>query len=244
MPDVLKDNQSTVKSLHIPCPNKNHDGFAYSNKNFIVLDGATPLRNEDQEDLKLWVDYMAKEILNFSEDCNIRITEAWHKSILNANQKYEPKGIFRSAGISHARIQSKKIEYLIAGDVKLFIKQKNGACLEVFDDRLDYHEKVADSMIAIGEITPIEAAIINRNKVNKPEGYYVLSDDPYMPSKALYGCMELSDVESIIIATDGMWRLLESDLDASNMFQHDLFNDWSHDVVLEDDLTVLKVDFS
>jgi hypothetical protein len=67
--------------------------------------------------------------------------------VLSTNLVHEAKGIFRSAGITHVRLNCDKLEYLIAGDVKLFIKNNDSTYVEVFDDRLDYHERIANAMI-------------------------------------------------------------------------------------------------
>lgn len=235
-----------IKEIFIPHPHKNHDGLAYSDSNFVVLDGATPLRDEDGEDLKPWVDYVSKRILEHSANTESTLPESWEQGILSANLLYEPKGIFRSAGITHVRLNGDKIEYLISGDVKLFIKNKNSTYIEIFDDRLSFYEKIADAMIERGEITPMEAAIINRNKVNQPGGYFVLSDDPRMPSKAIYNEIELGGIESFIIATDGMWRLISTPEEAFKVLEEDYLEKWLSDLQsnlkIKDDFTLLKVD--
>jgi hypothetical protein len=248
MSSRLSRTNIIVKEFFLPYTNKNHDGLAFSSTNFIVLDGATPLRPEDEEDLKPWVDYIAKSILEHSDNADNTLSESWKQGMLSANLLYEPKGVFRSAGITHVRLNCRKLEYLIAGDVKLFIKHKDSTYIEIFDDRLDYHEKIADAMIEKGEITPMEAAIINRNKVNSPRGYYVLSDDPRMPSKAVYGEIELLGLESFIVASDGVWRLISTPEEAFKVLEEDYLEEWLLDLQgnlkIKDDFTLLKVDLN
>lgn len=72
-----------------------------------------------------------------------------------------------------------------------------------------YRIKKADAHIEEEVITGTIAAWHNRMKVNQLDGYYVVSDKPEVGEEGISHSLDASKVKSIIVCTDGIWRLFE-----------------------------------
>ena len=205
----------TATVLNIPKDGKNHDGWLIKNGNIIVADGSTPLGDDWPQDLRKWVDSILNLISVYGKAPEVPLIQAWGEAVETNNTLFKPAGWKRTCYISHVRISYNVVETLTVGDVKLAVMFKDGNVEEIFDSRLDVHEKFEDALIATGVKTPMEAALTNRAKVNTPDGYYAVADDPKIGSQSISKNYEASDVVSLIIASDGFWRLFNS---VSDMF--------------------------
>lgn len=236
----------SAKVLNIPREGKNHDGWLVKNGNVMVSDGSTPLGDDWPQDLKVWVDSVLNFIGDYSKSKTAPLEQAWSSAVKENNKLFNPAGWKRTCYISHVRISNDIIETLTVGDVKLAVNFVDGTVEEVFDGRLDVHEKVQGALIAAGVKTPMEAALTNRAKVNKPEGYYAVADDPAIGSHALAVTYNTSDVDSILIASDGFWRLFGG---ISEMFDATVSEDLEEIIEninntgdISDDLTMVRLD--
>lgn len=199
---------------NIPKPGKNHDGWAYKNSSAVVSDGATPLDKTWGDDLLFWVTTLSGLMCENSKDANVSLTEAWSEAVQFNNTLFQPKGIHRTMGSAHLRFSEQKIDGLIIGDVKVLTHNSDGTYTEFFDNRLDILEQKADALINKGVIEPAAARWHNRMKANTVDGYHVLSDDPTIGFKALPVMLDKDALNSIIIATDGFWRLFDTPQEA------------------------------
>lgn len=232
-------------TCNIPYPGKNHDGWAYKNGNAVVSDGATPLLKEWPDDLHAWVNTLSNLMCEYSVDRQTNILDAWAAAVSFNNNLFTPEGFKRTMGAGHVRLNVETIECAVLGDVKIFVQHTNSDCGELFDERLSRLEEIGDALIDNGTITPEEAAWRNRMKVNTPEGYYVLSDDPTVASKALTLNLDKEGVKSVLIATDGFWRLFKTPLDAFMATDTDDVVDMHQNLTvagkISDDLTFMRL---
>jgi hypothetical protein len=206
----------TATVLNIPKDGKNHDGWLIKNGNIIVADGSTPLGDDWPQDLRKWVGSILNLISEYGKAPEVPLIQAWGEAVETNNTLFKPAGWKRTCYISHVRISYNVVETLTVGDVKLAFMFKDGTVEEVFDSRLESHEKREDALIAEEAKTTLEAALTNRAKVNTADGYYAVADDPKIGSHAISKNYNTLDVVSLIIASDGFWRLFSS---ASDMFQ-------------------------
>ena len=232
--------------LNVPFPNKNHDGWHARYNNFVVADGATPLSDSWVKDLKPWVDMTTKIMCEQGKFREVSLQEAWYETVNISNGIFQPSGVERTAAVSHVRFNGGKVESLTVGDVKLFFKMVDGSFDEVFDDRLDKIERHVAEQVYEG-MSYDEANWEGRHTVNTPTGYYAFSDDPRIGTQAIEYTLPADTVQSIIIASDGFWRLFNSVSDMFDITSTDdaetiinTLNNGANKIV--DDVTMLRLD--
>jgi serine/threonine protein phosphatase PrpC len=242
--NLIKGWTAFVYSL--PKEGKEHDGWSLRHNNAVVADGATPLSEEWGNDLYYWVNTLSSFFAEHAKDLNKTLIEAWCESINFVNTIFTPIGYKRTMGASHVRLNKDNIEILTVGDTKVIIEMYDGTFIEIFDERLTKWEQRADASIDDGVINGTMAAWHNRMKIGQLDGYHVVSDEPEVGLQAIQSHVDASKVKSIIICTDGLWRLFE---DHKHMFQHvdytspdDLKSRLMQNGSINDDLTFIRLD--
>lgn len=195
----------------LPREGKEHDGWSVRENNLVVSDGATPLSEEWGGDLYHWVNTLTSLFAENGKDLSKSLQEVWTESIKFVNEIFPPQGFKRTMGTSHIRFNNHTIEALTVGDTKVILRKIDGNFIELFDARLTRWEQKADALIDEGLLTGEMAAWHNRLKANQLDGYAVVSDDPKVGLEAYPYSIEEYKVDTIIICTDGLWRLFESD---------------------------------
>lgn len=195
----------------LPRESKEHDGWSVRENNLVVSDGATPLSEDWGGDLYHWVNTLTSLFAENGKDLSKSLQEVWAESIKFVNEIFPPQGFKRTMGTSHIRFNNHTIEALTVGDAKVILRKIDGNFIELFDSRLIKWEQKADALIDEGLLTGEMAAWHNRLKVNQLDGYYVVSDDPTVANAAYPYSIEEYKVDSIIICSDGLWRLFEGE---------------------------------
>jgi hypothetical protein len=231
----------------LPKEGKEHDGWSLRKNNAVVSDGATPLSTEWGGDLYYWVNTLTALFAENAKDMTKTLVDVWKDSITFVNNVFHPIGYKRTMGTSHFRLNKSTIETLTVGDTKIIFEMTDGNFVEAFDNRLTTWEQRADALIDEGLLTGSMAAWHNRLKVNQIDGYYVVSDEPEVGSQAVKYSVEASKVKSVIICTDGFWRIFEGEYES--MFKKvNSSNPASLRVtmmefgVVSDDLTFIRLD--
>lgn len=206
--------------------NTNEDCGYICNNYAFVLDGATGLSKKKFTDYgsdACWYSKTMSEYLKDNlSDYNKEIRDILYQGIETISKEYEcmTGGDFEPIDSPSAvgcitRINKHKLEYLVFGDSPLLIKYKDGHVEEVYDEKLvqldnyaikkckDYAEEKG---ITFREALPFVVDVIksNRLKMNTPEGYYNLSFYAQAAYEGgLYGMVDLCDIESICLMSDG-----------------------------------------
>jgi hypothetical protein len=231
----------------LPKEGKEHDGWSLRNNNAVVSDGATPLSEEWGVDLYYWVNTLSALFAENGKDSNKSLIEVWKESISFVNTIFPPLGYKRTMGTSQFRLNGKMIETLTVGDTKIIFETVEGKFVEVFDKRLTAWEQRADALIDEGLLTGSMAAWHNRMKVNQLDGYYVVSDEPEVGLQAIQYSVEASKIKSVIMCTDGFWRLFEGEYELMfkkvNSSNPEALQNLMMDVgTISDDLTFIRLD--
>lgn len=195
----------------LPLEGKEHDGWSVRENNLVVSDGATPLSEEWGGDLYHWVNTLSSLFAENGKDLNKSLQEVWIESIKFVNEIFPPQSFKRTMGTSQIRFNNHTIEALTVGDTKIILRKVDGNFIELFDSRLTKWEQKADALIDEGLLTGEMAAWHNRLKANQLDGYYIVSDDPTVANAAYPYYIEEYKIDSIIICSDGLWRLFEGE---------------------------------
>jgi hypothetical protein len=243
--NLIEGFSSLVYSL--PKEGKEHDGWSLRKDNAVVSDGATPLSSEWGSDLYYWVNTLSAFFAENAKDLNKSLIEVWSESIKFVNTIFPPLGYKRTMGTSHLRFNGNMIETLTVGDTKIIFEKTDGTFLEIFDKRLTKWEQRADALIDEGLLTGSMAAWHNRMKVNQLDGYYVVSDEPEVGLQGIQYSVDASKVKSVIICTDGFWRLFEGEHEkmfakVTSSNPETLQNRMSEIGIISDDLTFIRLD--
>lgn len=237
--------QAFIYSL--PKDGKEHDGWSFRKNNAVVSDGATPLSEEWGKDLYHWVNTLSSLFAENAKNLEKPLIDIWHDSINFVNGIFNPNSYKRTMGSSHLRFNGDIIETLTVGDTKVVFEKTDGSFLEVFDNRLTKWEQRADALIYDGHLTGEMAAWHNRMKANQLDGYYVVSDEPKVGQHAVYYKIDASKIKSLIICTDGLWRIFEGEPELMfNTIKHsnaeNLNNEINNVGTINDDLTFIRLD--
>lgn len=241
----IKGWQSFVYSL--PYPGKNHDAWSLRENTAVVGDGATPLSADWGKDLYHWANTLSGFFADNAKDTSKTLSEVWADSIEFVNSIYNPIGYRRTMGCSQIRFNEDSVEILTVGDTAVSIMLRNQEILHLFDSRLARWEEIADAMIERNELSKPQAAWHNRLKVGQLDGYHVISDDPDIGKEAIFKALPAEDIASIIISSDGLWRLVDGNISElfpmTNPSKRDSLQELISEVSpITDDLTFIRID--
>jgi hypothetical protein len=147
------------------------------------------------------------------------LTEACRRSALtplDGGEVDEP-----AASLVLVRLRGHRLESTMLGDCKLVLRRRDGTVEALDRSRVaPFEAKVVDAlraMQAAGEIDPARMApelreliLANRRLKNRPGGYDVLADDPDCIEFAEIGHRPAADVSHILLASDGLYRLVDT----------------------------------
>lgn len=126
-----------------------------------------------------------------------------------------------AASLALVRIRGDQLESTMLGDCKLLLQRRDGT-VEALDQSkvAPFEAKVVEAlraMQAAGESDPARMApklremiLANRRLKNRPGGYDVLADDPACIAFAEIGHRPAADVTHILLASDGLYRLVDT----------------------------------
>ncbi len=231
----------------LPKEGKEHDGWSLRENNAVVSDGATPLSEDWGGDLYHWVNTLSAFFAENGRDMDLPLPNVWEESINFVNTIFPPQGFKRSMGASHVRFNNHTIEALTVGDTKIILRKIDGNFIELFDSRLSKWEQKAEALMDEGLLTRRMAVWHNRMKANQIGGYAIICDDPAVALEAYPFSIEEYKVDTIIMCSDGLWRLFEGDPElmfkkTSPMNPEGLQERLNKVGLVSDDLTFIRLD--
>lgn len=117
-----------------------------------------------------------------------------------------------SATVAIVRVSDGRIEYLVLGDSLVVLDKTGGAPLVVHDPReVDIRRSLQPEKDEVVEGTEAHLRLIQefRAKRNQPGGFWVAKDDPRAAAEALTGSVELSEVTSAVLLSNGASRIVD-----------------------------------
>ena len=217
-----------IKNCSLICKqgsgNFNEDIVGNSPHGIWVLDGATGLNNKNlvskESDAKWyvswWNEYLHKNLnrKDTLEDIVVEGIDKIYKDYMELINNQEVKSIdFPSASCAIMKFNEDKIEYLIMGDCKIFIENKNN--IEIIQDsKISKLDEIVCNIIKDikdGQNLTLkekkdkvmDMLINNRLKKNTENGYWSLEFSKEAGRKCLKGEIPLEDDMKIMITSDG-----------------------------------------
>lgn len=206
----------------------NEDIYGITKSGAFVLDGASALTNKNYTSSGndvCWMVQWWKEYLEENLDKTIyTIQEILQEGIDRFNKDY---GKFvdlstlkpheqLSAGIAIVRKNGELLEAYVLGDVEITIEDKGQEIVEITDHSLNNldgeviqmmgrNKKREDQLVFKGFTqAELDILILNRSKMNKPGGYYILSHSKEAIDMGIYKTFPLESIEECLLATDGL----------------------------------------
>ena len=121
-----------------------------------------------------------------------------------------------SAGIAIVRKNGAFLEAYVLGDVEITIEDIDGECMVITDRSImNLDNEVIQSMgknkkrkdqLVFKDFTQkeLDILIINRSKMNKPGGYFILSHYKEVVDRGVYKTTPVESIERCLLATDGL----------------------------------------
>jgi len=209
----------------------NEDGFGTTKNAFWVSDGASALNENNftnEENDVYWVVNWWNKYLEANIEFNDKsIAEIVEEGIYQLNIEFSKfisvsslsKLDVVSLGMAIVRINNDELEHFVLGDVEVNIKNKIGE-FSSFTDRIikERDQQIIDLMasdkqrennIIFKGFTQKELKLLqkNRSEMNTNQGYYILEHDPTAVKKAIQGKEKLSNIDEIMIFSDGFAQL-------------------------------------
>jgi len=234
-----------VTVFNVPFENKNHDVWTIKHGSVILADGATPLNESSPQNVAEWAQTFTNMACEHAQGEDMSLPQAWDDAIMATNRLFEPKGNTRTASVSHVRVGEETLDTLTLGDVKLCLQLSGGSLDMIFDDRVSkVEEKHPKGDLEGKELLKMRA--LQKAQVNKAGGFYAVADDPTVGSHAISHSLPTNTVQSIIIASDGFWRLFDSISVMFDATDSDDVDDILHSITergeIDDDLTFIRID--
>ncbi len=201
----------------------NEDGLLIKDNLFFVFDGATDLSNnkyEESSPASEFVSFIIKELSNAKINSSNELENAF-KDIICAYKKDNKFTAVASAGACGALIINNKIKFYSIGDCDAIVKFKDKTELLWKHNKLkELDQKVLDRILQLKKKDQnlkimdnqeiVEMLRVNRNLMNKPNGYKILSSD-ISPTQISFRTKEfdLKDIEGFVLVTDGFFQIFE-----------------------------------
>lgn len=206
----------------------NEDIYGITKIGAFVLDGAsaltdknyTPSGNDVNWMVNWWKEYLEvnldntfysiQEILEEGIDC---FNKEYGKFVdLSTLKPFEQL----SAGIAMVRKNGEFLEAYVLGDVEITIENKDREVIVITDTsiknldnkviRIMGMNKKRKNQVVFKDFTQeeLDTLIINRSKMNKPGGYFILSHNKEAVEMGAYKTIPIESIERCLLATDGL----------------------------------------
>ena len=199
----------------------NEDIYGITRNGAFVLDGASALTNKNYTPSGNDVNWMVNWWRGYLEECLdntlYSIQEILEEGIDHFNKEY---GKFvdlstlkpheqLSAGIAIVRRNGEFLESYVMGDVEITIEEKERECMVITDPSIkELDEEVIGMMgrnqkrtdqLVFKDFTQkeLETLIINRSKMNKPGGYFILSHNKEVVDRGVYKTIPIESIEEM-----------------------------------------------
>lgn len=210
----------------------NNEDFGYVCEDFgFIVDGATGVSNiivtNEISDAK-WFSHKIGEYLKEAlKDTEKTLSDIVKEAIVYVDSEFSK--FYRvsmaetkpSSTIAIFRKNNGLLEYLVLGDSPLLVKYKDGQIREfIANEQLIVLEReninklveIANQReINVIEARPFvnEALLVQRQKMNKENGYYIIADDVKAVDHALCGTIRLDVIQSVMGMSDGFSQLYD-----------------------------------
>jgi hypothetical protein len=208
---------------------KNEDIYGITDTGAYVIDGASALTDRSftpgGNDV-YWMGQWWKEYLNTHlDDLSLSIKDILKEGVRQFNQSFSQFVDLNtlaaheqlSASIGVIRRKDDMLEVYVLGDIEISIQNTQGNCQTITDDSLkglddevvqliqnNYNERQKN--IVFKGYTPQELDILikNRQKMNTPEGYYILSHSVEAIGHGVEEVIPLEAINTCLLASDGI----------------------------------------
>ena len=206
----------------------NEDIYGITRIGAFVLDGAsaltdknyTPSGNDVNWMVNWWKEYLEENLDNtlysiqeILEEGIDRFNKEYGKFVdLSTLKPYEQL----SAGIAMVRKNGEFLETYVLGDVEITIEDKDREVIVITDTsiknlddeviRIMGRNKKRKNQFVFKDFTQeeLDILIINRSKMNKPGGYFILSHNKEAVDMGVYKTIPVESIERCLLATDGL----------------------------------------
>jgi hypothetical protein len=183
-----------------------------------VIDGATPIGGgpvlHPVSDARWFVEVADAELRAHTDSASSlativeRVAGAIRDRIwrLLPDWQYPP-----SAALSIVRVRDGQLDYLQLADVTLAVRDGERMWLSEHLDTVAHERRLLNLERSCGRLA-MQDAIVKRRRtqMNRPGGYWVLSDDPTSAKHARHGTMPITVGSRIFLGTDGFCRLVST----------------------------------
>lgn len=195
-----------------------------------VLDGASGLYKMSVSDHSSDAAWYVKQINSYLKEHlqdEVSITKIIENAIVDTKEKFLcfPNANlvedYPSCAAAIIKIKNNVLEYYVMADCELLIKDIHGKITRISDQRVSKFDDRA-IQIAIEEAKKTNKSVwecrdamlpmkkLNRKMKNKKDGYFALADDPSICHEALTGIVDIADIESICMCSDGFAQYYET----------------------------------
>jgi hypothetical protein len=203
----------SVAALAAPAPGKNHDAHLVRSGVAVVADGVTPLAGALGAEARGFADAVCERLAahrSHPAPTMVRRTIA----ALADPGRARPE---RSCAVAAAHVLGDALELLSLGDCLAVVRLMSGKSVVAFDDRVASVEKPLEDelgrLLRAGAPSCEALATIAtrlpelRRSANTPGGYWVLGADEAAASQVVTARVPLTDVEAVLLCSDGFARL-------------------------------------
>ncbi len=206
----------------------NEDIYGITRTGAFVIDGASALTNKNYTPsgndvnwmVNWWKDYLEEHL----DHTLYSIQEILEEGIDRFNKEY---GKFvdlstlkpheqLSAGIAIVRTNGEFLEAYVLGDVEITIEDKDREFMVITDSSIENldnevkrimgRNKKRKDQLVFKDFTQeeLDLLILNRSKMNKPGGYFILSHSKEAVDMGIYKTIPVESIERCLLATDGL----------------------------------------
>ena len=232
------------------------DVSGYGKNIFFVLDGATPLFDDNvfskTSDVYDFINELRNTLVEqITIDSNASLTDILRFAIKNADIRLSvPASMLECEGpnytVAMIRINDDDIDYYVCADSSIFI-EANQSLKVITDKRFTPFEAENTRRIALLEDNDQKEALKKeiyretRHKANQPGGYLVTSVNPQSAENGLVGKISKTGVRKILLCTDGFTKkdYPYRNLDLDHVLEHKKL---SISVPQHDDITYMLIE--
>jgi hypothetical protein len=180
-----------------------------------VIDGATPIGGgpvlHPVSDARWFVEVADGELRKHADSPSSlvsvveRVTHAVSDRIrrLLPDWQYPP-----SAALGIVRVRDGQLDFLQLADVTVVVREGDRLWLSESGETVAHERRLLELERSSGR-SAMQEEIVNRRRtqMNRPDGYWVFSDDPTAVKHARHGTMPITVGSRIFLGTDGFCRL-------------------------------------
>jgi hypothetical protein len=185
---------------------KGHDRFLVRESFLAVADGATPLAVDWRQDVGKFAEAALDALYERSIQPELPMREVWRGAIADVRGQFGEVQPFLSCSVAMVRRRRGRLELATLGDCGILAARADGSLINLVDSRLRLLDSNAKALGDPCSVT--ERLILNRKRMNKPDGYWTFSTDPAAVRGIEQRDEPESDIRSILLYTDGFYRVL------------------------------------